>query len=242
MTLASDTYDPDTGLDHGGDAGLHVEFYDKKVVIAANPEIGRLEPLERMEVYCRIVVPGDKNFTHDQPVRDHDKARFPRHWMAFQMKNAQQGAAGFGTSLDEWSQDEPSIINENQRVELFHLGFQTAEQVAMATDAQIQRMPMGAVGLRLAARRYLQNKSKGNADGKQEAMEAQIANLTAMVEKLSNPTAVAIRRAVADVVPLDPTIPPAPRKPRGPNKIKRKAPVRTRNVEHAAAAHGASHG
>lgn len=240
MPLASDIYDPDTGLDHGGDAGLHVEFYDRKVIDKASPDANRPEDIERMMVYCRIIVPGDKTFAHDQPVRDQDKARFPRHWMAFQMKNAKQGPAGFGTSLDQWSADEPSVINENQRVELFHLGFQTTEQVAMATDAQLQRMPLGAVGLRQAARRYLQNKAKGNADGEQEAMKAEMAEMRALIEKLSNPTAVAIRRAVADVVPLDPTIPPPPRKVRGPNK--KKPQLRTRRVEHPAAADGASHG
>lgn len=230
MTLASDLYDPDTGLDRNPDAGLYVEFYEKK---DSDPP---------GQIYCKIIVPGDKTFAHDQPVRDHDKARFPRHWLAFQMRaNAQAPATGFGTSLDQWVVDEPTVINENQRVELFALKFQTVEQVAMATDSQVQRMGLGALGMRDAARRYLRAKSRGDADGEQEAMKAQIANLTALVEKLSNPTAVAIRKAVANVTPLDPTVPPPPRKARGPNKHKKT--VRTpRRVEHPVAADGASHG
>lgn len=218
MPLDSDVAD--------ADASLHVEFYEKKD--SDPPGL----------VYCRIVIPGDKTFTHDQPVRDSDKARFPRHWLHFQMKSNEQGPAGFGTSLDQWVIDEPQVINENQRIELFALRFQTVEQVAMATDAQIQRMGLGALGMRDAARRYLKAKSRGDADGEQDAMKAQIAQLTALVEKLSNPTAVAIRAAVKDIVPLDPTIPPPPRR-RGPNKAKAK-PAR-RNVQHAPAAGDASH-
>jgi len=230
MTLASDLYDPDTGIDRSPDAGLYVEFYEKKDSDPPN------------QIYCKIIIPGDKTFAHDQPVRDHDKSRFPRHWLAFQMRSTSQDAGGFGTPLEQWAQDEPTVINENQRVELFALKFQTVEQVAMATDAQVQRMGLGALGMRDAARRYLRAKSKGDADGEQEAMKRQIADLTAMVEKLSNPTAVAIRKAVAGVVPLDPTIPPPPRKPRGPNKIKRGTAARSQRVVNPPATADAGHG
>jgi hypothetical protein len=243
MALASDIYDPDTGLDHSGDAGLHVEFYEKKVTIPANPEINRPEAFERMEVYCRIIIPGDKTFAHDQPVRDYDKQRFPRHWMAFQVKNNEQGPSGFGTPLEQWVIDKPGVINENQRVELAHLGFRTVEQVAMATDMQVQRMGLGALGMRDGARTYLKDKQRGDSDGEQEAMKAQIADLKALVEKLANPTAVAIRAAIKDIVPLDPTIPPLPRKVRGPNKIKRGVAARNqRHVIDPASTGDASHG
>ncbi len=124
MALASDQYDPDTGLDHGGDAGLHVRFYERKVIDKANPAINRPQDVEHMEVYCQIIVPGDKNNIWDQPARDQDRARFPRHWLAFQMQTSKQGAGGFGTSLEEWATDEPGVINENQRLELFALRFQ----------------------------------------------------------------------------------------------------------------------
>lgn len=228
--LATDIYDPDTGIDHKGDAGLYVEFYEKKDSDPPN------------QVYCKIIVPGDKTFAHDQPVRDIDKGRFPRHWLAFQMKSNEQGPAGFGTSLEQWVIDEPTVINENQRIELFALRFQTVEQVAMATDSQVQRMGLGALGMRDSARRYLRAKTIGNADGEMAAMKAQMAEMQALIEKLSDPTAVAVRKAVAGIVPLDPTIPPLPRKPRGPNKVKRGAAKRTpHHVEHPAAAGDASH-
>ena len=234
MPLASDLYDPDTGLDHSGDAGLHVEFYTKKD--SDPPDM----------TYCRIIVPGNKDHIHDQPARDHDKQRFPRHWLAFQMRNNEQGAAGFGTSLEQWCIDEPGVINENQRIELFQLRFQTVEQVAMATDSQIQRMPLGAAGMREAARRYLKAKSRGDADGETSALKEQVAALTTLVEKLANPTAVAVRTAIAELpdearVSADVPPPPPVRKTRGPNKIKRKVHV-SRHVEHAAATGEPSHG
>ena len=228
MALASDIYDPDTGLDHSGDAGLHVEFYTKKD--SDPPDM----------TYCRIIVPGNKDHIHDQPARDYDKSRFPRHWLAFQMKSNEQGPAGFGTPIEQWVVDEPGIINENQRIELFQLRFQTVEQVAMATDAQVQRMPLGAAGMREAARRYLKAKTIGNADGKMAEMESKMAEMAAMIEKLSNPTEIRIHEVTANTVPLDPTV-PIIRRTRGPNKIKRKVAVRT-HVEHSSAIDGPGHG
>ncbi len=229
MDLPSDKYDPFTGLDH--DSHQNVTFYTKK----------DSEPPDM--VYCRIITPGNNLHIHDQPVRDYDKAKFPRHWSVFQMQNNEQGPNGFGTSLEQWSMDEPGSINENQRLELFHLKFQTVEQIAMATDSQVQRMPLGGVGLRENARRYLKAKSRGDADGEVAAMKDQIAQLTALVEKLASPTQVAIRKAVEGIVPLDPNIPPPPRKVRGPNKIRHGKPaVRTRHVEHAPPTGEPSHG
>ncbi len=116
----------------------------------------------------------------------------------------------------------------------------------MANDSQIQRMPLGAAGMREAARRYLRNKSRGNADGEQEAMKAEMAEMRALIEKLSNPTAVRIREVTAATAPIDPTdaslvIPrlPIARKARGPNKVKK---VARRHVIDPATVGEPSHG
>jgi hypothetical protein len=61
--------------------------------------------------------------------------------------------------------------------ELQILKFQTVEQLATATDAQLQRVGMGASGLREKARLYLTNKNKSQSDTELEETRAQLKQL-----------------------------------------------------------------
>ena len=138
MPLDSDTAN--------ADAHLHVEFYmyDKA-------------PYKDVP-FVRIMVPGDKTNIIEQPVREHHKERFIRQWLYFQSKN--DDGQVIGTLLGAWNKDCPEDFNEHQMAELQILKFQTVEQVATATDAQLQRIGMGAAGLRERARAYLTSKNR----------------------------------------------------------------------------------
>lgn len=129
------------------DAQLHVEFY----VSERKPHVG--------VPFVRIMIPGDKTNIFDQPVKESHKQRFPRQWLYFQQSSGTMPS--FGTSLDEWQKDKPDDLTEGQIEELKLLRFQTAEQMATATDAQLQRI-MGGVGLRLKAQAYLRTKARGS--------------------------------------------------------------------------------
>lgn len=129
------------------DSHLHVEFYEND----RKPHVG--------ETFCKIIVPGDKTFQWDQPVREVDKQRFPRHWLFYQMKKT-EGGQMFGTPLTEWASAVPDdAALGHQIAELHLLKFQSVEQVANMTDTQVQKVGMGAAGLRERARAYLASKN-----------------------------------------------------------------------------------
>lgn len=176
MPLYTDEMDMETGAAHKGDAGLHVEFYERTVREPANPDIGRIKDEERQVVYCRIIVPGDKNFVHDQPARQQDKERFPRHWLAFNMTRDNSGQV-YGTPLKQWNVDDPSGFNDNQLIELVAMRFQTVEQIAGANDMQLQRMGLGAEGLKIRAKAYLDGKNRSRESSELAETKQALADL-----------------------------------------------------------------
>lgn len=148
---------------HNADSQLHVEFY-----------IFDKEPYKE-KPFVRIIVPGDKTTIIEQPVRDDHKQRFPRQWLHFQMQN--NNADVVGIPLLEWHKDKPEELNDMQLAELQIFKFQTVEQVATASDNQLQRIGMGAVGLRELARRYLQLKNQSSNQSEIESTKRELAEL-----------------------------------------------------------------
>jgi hypothetical protein len=148
---------------NNADSHLHVEFYvyDK-------------EPYKE-QPFVRIIVPGDKTSVVDQPVRDDHKQRFPRQWLHFQMQN--NNAEVIGVPLKDWVRDDPENFNDMQMAELQIFKFQTVEQVATASDSQLQRIGMGAVGLREMARRYLSVKNQSSSQTEIEKMKQEHAEM-----------------------------------------------------------------
>ena len=133
---------------NNADAHLHVEFYtnDQK------PYKDRPTP------FVRIIVPGDKTNVVDQPVREDHKERFPRQWLHFQMQSGDGPV--IGTLLQQWNTDDEENFSSHQMAELQILKFQTVEQVATASDSQLQRIGMGGAGLRERAKTYLTRKNQ----------------------------------------------------------------------------------
>jgi hypothetical protein len=130
------------------DSTLQVEFY-----------INDQKPYKDCPTpFIRITVPGDKNNIPDQLVREHHKERFPRQWLYFQMQSGDGPV--IGTLLEQWNTDNDEEFNKHQMAELQILKFQTVEQVATASDSQLQRIGMGGVGLRERARAYLTRKNQ----------------------------------------------------------------------------------
>lgn len=155
------------------DSLLHVEFY------MSDDEAYKGRP------FIRIVVPGDKTNIIEQPMREDHKERFPRQWLYFQMKqNEQEGAVLPGIPLRVWAQDEPEVLNKSRMEELQILKFQTVEQVATASDAQLQRVGMGAAGLRDKAKLYLTRKNKSDSSAEHEATRRELEELKAQMAEL----------------------------------------------------------
>lgn len=152
------------------DSHLHVEFYTHE----RDPYKGH--------PFVRIIVPGDKTNEIDTPARDHHKTRFHRQWMHYQMQN--NNVEVIGTPLKKWNQERPDEFSDLQMEELHILKFQTVEQIATASDSQLQRIGMGSVGLREKARLYLASKTHTAVDSKLSEAQNEIVELKRQMAQL----------------------------------------------------------
>ena len=130
------------------------------------------------------MAPGDKTNIIDQPVRDDHKQRFPRQWLYFQMQQNEGAAQQMGTPLTQWHKDSPEDINRDQIAELNILKFVTVEQLALASDGQLQRVGMGGIGLREKARQYLNRKNRADSNAELEQTKQQLVALQAQMAEL----------------------------------------------------------
>jgi hypothetical protein len=146
----------------------------------------------------RIIVPGDKYNIIDQPAREDHKQRFPRQWLWYQMQNGE--TPDVGTPLAVWRRARPEDISEGQLRELTVLRFMTVEQIATASDMQLQRIGMGATGLRERAQTFLRTTSGDETETKaklaktEAALEALKAQVTALVAAGNNQASAPVKR------------------------------------------------
>jgi hypothetical protein len=185
--LASDFANPEFSGAKNPDSGLFVEFYWHEPVDAwASREQSQLAQKKVVvkgakTIYCRIMVPGDKQTIWEEAVREHHKQRFPREWMAWQIS---EGLIGGDGDIPGWKLSEWPELTEDQVRELLHLRFQTVEQLAGATDRQLQGIGMGGVALKEKARVALRNRMGAETREALEAERAEKEELKARLEKL----------------------------------------------------------
>jgi hypothetical protein len=154
---------------NNADNGLHVEFY-------------HFTEKDIEKQFVRIQNPGDKLNIIERPVEEEDKRRFPRQWLYFQMKNGEGQV--LGTPLANWHKEFPDELNKGQLEELQILKFQSVEQLATASDSQLQKVGMGSTGLREKARLYLTNKNKSESTKELEKTRAELDELKAQMAEL----------------------------------------------------------
>jgi hypothetical protein len=172
------------------DSRLNVKFYQR----AINNEFkSALEgrPIMEMRDFILIEVPGDNLTVIDTFAVDEHKQRFPVQWARYQ--NEKTDGDIEGTLLNDWP-----VLNAAIAAELKHFKFYTVEQVAAASDAQLNTLGMSAgmspLALRDKAKAYL-GSAKDTALVQQQAdelskrdaviarMEAQIAELAQQANK-----------------------------------------------------------
>lgn len=161
--LASDLNNTEfVGAIPNPDALLHIEFFmhkpmDKWSTEEASHKAGRLVRVYGEEQpFVRIMRPGDQHSIIETPAREEHKMRWPEHWMRFQMNEGLVDIQEIpGWQLEEWPYllDKPDMLREFKYVR-----FSTVEQIAGASDAQVQRMGLGGVGIREQARADLRKK------------------------------------------------------------------------------------
>lgn len=136
------------------------------------------------QTFVKIMSPGNQLNIIDRPMRESDKSRFVRQWLHY-LGQQTGGMPDIGLELGVWANERPDDITANQLDELRILKFQTVEQIATATDAQLQRVGMGGLGLREKARMYLANRNKQAATSEISELKKQLVDMAALIADLS---------------------------------------------------------
>lgn len=191
--LASDMNNPNFVGPTNPDSLLHVTFYmrTEKDNFKSEKE-GR--PIFYEVPYVKILTPGNQLSEIDTPAREDHKQRFPRHWEVFQNSQG-NGEQIIGTTLDQW----PGITRSRAE-ELKAMKFFTVEQVAMASDQQIQRLGMDSHQLRLKAQAFLRAASDSALEQKQASdlakKDEEISALKASVNTLTEQVALLLQNGL----------------------------------------------
>lgn len=148
------------------DSRLNVRFYQKAVQNNFKTALeGR--PIMEMADFILIEVPGNSNLVIDTYAATEHKDRFPIQWARYQ--NEKTVGDIEGTLLHDWP-----VLNAAVAAELKHFKFYTVEQIAQASDAQLNTLGMSAgmspLSLRDKAKAFLAS-AKDTALVQQQADE-----------------------------------------------------------------------
>ena len=172
------------------DSQLNVKFYQKAIQNEFKTALeGR--PIMEMRDFIIIEVPGNTLSVIDTFAAQEHKDRFPVQYARYM--NEKTDGDIEGTLLHDWP-----VLNAAVAAELKHFKFYTVEQIAQASDAQLNTLGMAAgmspLALRDKAKAYL-GSAKDTALVQQQAdelskrdeiiarMEAQIAELAQQANK-----------------------------------------------------------
>lgn len=183
VMLASDLNNPEFVGATNPDDMLHVEFFWKEPIDKWQSEKQGKEVRGKRVPFVRMMKPGDQTSIIETAVRDDHKARWPRRWMAWQMK---EGLIEGADNVPGWKIEEWDVVKdkESQVHELKYLRFYTVEQLAGASDAQIQRLGIGGIGLREQARLAIKERSRAEYKTEMEAKDRELAEMKARLAKL----------------------------------------------------------
>lgn len=137
---------------------------------------------DKVVPYVRIMRPGDQTTILEVEVREDHKRRWPERWMYFQM---QEGLIEMqkvpGWQIEEWPYlaDKPQLMHE-----LKYSRFQTVDQIAGASDSQVQKLGIGGMGLREQARVDLRGRVAKDAMAEIHKKDAEIAEMRERMAKL----------------------------------------------------------
>lgn len=181
--LASDVNNQQFAGAMDPDAVMVARFYKKAVQNNFKTKLeGR--PIFEDKIYCEYYPAGSTLLRMDVPAHESHKMRFAKQWAYYQ--STQGGdSREIGTPLTQWALLSPADV-ENLR----GMKFNTIENIAGASDLQLQGLGMGAAGLaphilRARAQAYLMAAKDTALPQKQaediEALKRQIADLTALI-------------------------------------------------------------
>ncbi len=175
--MASDANNPNFVGAHNPDAALVVKFYSRAVhqpfkSIEAN------RPIYNDVDYVMIFTPGNQLNIIDTPVTAEHRARFAQQWALYQAGKGDGMESG--TPLSQWP-----FLSASQAEEFKAMKFFTVEQLANASDMQLQTLGMvggmNPVSIRARAQAFL-GAAIASAPAEKDAQEK--AELKAQVDAL----------------------------------------------------------
>lgn len=176
MGIASDLNNRNFSGPVNPDSLLHVEFYwHEPEDVHKSEAAGKIVRLPKMP-YVRIQNPGDKTSIMESPVLEQHKRRWPEKWLYWQMKEGIIEGVG---EVPGWKIEEWTHLNQEQVRELKFQRFSVVEQLAGASDEQVQKIGMGGLALREAARQALRSRMGAEVKEEMQKKDAEIAALKA---------------------------------------------------------------
>ena len=201
--LASDANNPQFVGAHNPDAALVVKFHRVPVLQPFESNLqGR--PIFKDVDFVEIFTPGNQLNIIDTPVREEHKRRFPQQWANYIASHGTDSGV-VGTAVSAWP-----FLTASQAEEFKSMKFFTVEQIANASDMQLQTL--GMVGganphvIRERAKAYLAAASGTAAPQAQAAELAQAKEQLAAMQAQIN----ALLAAQSGLTPAEP-----PKKKRG---------------------------
>lgn len=170
-------------VQHSDDRILNVTFYERAVQNNFQTT-AKGYPVFDPVVFCRILTPGNTSSIWDQPARDIDKQRFPRHWAHFENKTTHMES---GLPVDQWS-----VISLTTAATLKALNIHTVETLAQVSDANVFKIGTGGTELREKAKAFVASHKEPDLAQKlavdlqhqkedNEALRTQMAEMSARV-------------------------------------------------------------
>lgn len=187
--LASDLNNPEFVNPMNPDGLLYVEFYMHEPILKWQSELKSEEAGRRVVVkgpkqaFVRIMRPGDQTSILEVAVREEHKQRWPDKWLYFQMQegliDSNENVPGW--RLEDWNHltDKPDLLKD-----LKFMRFHTVDQLAGASDAQVQKLGIGGAGLREQAKVDLRSRINKEFNEKLAEKDKQLADMQARMEKL----------------------------------------------------------
>jgi hypothetical protein len=179
--LASDLNNPGFSGAKNPDDLLHVEFYNHAALDTWATNNTGIKTYLKECPFIRILIPGNDKTRIERPASKQDSEKFPRQWLRFQMET---GMIANAENVPGWQIDEWDELEADQVRNLKFLRFYTVEQIAGASDTQIQGIGMGGLGLRENARKALAERNSALVNNAVAERDKRIADLEEKLNKV----------------------------------------------------------
>lgn len=159
-------------------ASSYVSFVARSIIQGFQSEQqGR--PVYAKRDFIRIQHPGERDCV-EREATDYDKQLYARQWVAYETSSEQ---VPDGTPLSVIFPSNPDIVDNLRAIKFF-----TAEQVANATDAQLQGAGIGGLQIRQKCKAFIESANRGvpvhQFEQEKRDMQSKIDQLTKQVEAL----------------------------------------------------------